>query len=96
MARSEKFIKKVLIAEGGDKITNDPNDSGGLTKYGISQKAFPNVDIRNLTEEKAIAIYKKLYCDPCKIDLIKDELLALHVFDFAVTSGVNRAIKTLQ
>ena len=96
MTRSEKFIKKVLIAEGGDKITNDPSDSGGLTKYGISQKAFPNVDIRNLTEEKAIGIYKEIYCDPCKIDLIKDELLALHVFDFAVTSGVNRAIKTLQ
>jgi lysozyme family protein len=96
MERANKFIPKILFAEGGSKYTNDPNDSGGETKYGISKKAFPNLDIKNLTEVQAIAIYKKLYCDPCKIDLIKDEFLALHVFDFAVTSGVHRAIEVLQ
>lgn len=96
MTRSEKFIKKVLIAEGGDKVTDDPSDSGGLTKYGISQKSFPDVDIRNLTEADVISIYKKIYYDPCKCDFINDELLALHVFDFAVNAGIGRAIKTLQ
>jgi len=96
MTRAEKFIPKILFNEGGDKVTNDPNDSGGLTKYGISQKSFPNVDIKNLTEAKAIEIYKSIYFDPCKIDLIGDELLALHVFDFAVNSGNSRSIKILQ
>lgn len=96
MERADKFIPKILFAEGGSKYTNDPNDSGGETKYGISKKAFPNLDIKNLTEEQAIIIYKKMYFDPCKIDLIKDELLALHVFDFSVTSGTHRAIEILQ
>ncbi len=96
MTRSEKFIPKILFAEGGDKYTNDPDDSGGETKYGISKRSFPNLDIKNLTEAQAIAIYKKIYCDPCKIDLINDEFLALHVFDFAVTSGVHKSITTLQ
>lgn len=96
MTRAELFIKKILMNEGGSKYTNDPNDSGGETKYGISKKAFPNVDIKNLTEDQAISIYKKLYYDPCKLDLINDELLALHIFDFGVTSGIKRAVKAIQ
>jgi len=110
MTRAEKFIPKILFAEGGEKYTNDPNDSGAGTKYGISDARDGKVDgltdinndgkgdvkVENLTRDQAIGIYKKLYFDPCKIDLIKDEFLALHVFDFAVTSGVGRSIKTLQ
>lgn len=96
MERANKFIPKILFAEGGSKYTNDPDDSGGETKYGISKKAFPHLDIKNLTEEQAISIYKKKYFVPCKIDLIKDEFLALHVFDFSVTSSTSRAIKILQ
>ena len=64
MTRAEKFIRIVLLSEGGSKYTNDPKDAGGETKYGISKKAFPNVDIKNLTETDAIAIYKKMYYDP--------------------------------
>ena len=96
MTRAEKFIRIVLLSEGGSKYTNDPKDDGGETKYGISKKAFPRVDIKNLTEEDAISIYKKKYYDPCKCDLFNDELLALHVFDFGVNAGISRAIKTLQ
>jgi len=110
MTRAEKFIPKILFAEGGEKYTNDPNDSGAGTKYGISDARDGKVDgltdinndgkgdvkVENLTRDQAIEIYKKLYFDPCKIDLINDEFLALHVFDFAVNSGVGRSIKTLQ
>jgi len=96
MGRAEKFIRIVLLSEGGSKYTNNPNDAGGETKYGISKKAFPNVDIKNLTEVDAILLYKKMYYDACKCDLFNDELLALHVFDFGVNSGISRSIKTLQ
>ena len=96
MIRAEKFIRIVLLSEGGSKYTNDPNDAGGETKYGISKKAFPNVDIKNLTEADAISLYKKMYYDPCKCDSFNDELLALHVFDFGVNAGISRSIKTLQ
>jgi lysozyme family protein len=94
MNRFDNFIKVILRNEGG--LANDPSDSGGLTKYGISKAAYPNVDIRNLTLDDAEAIYKRDYYDPCKIDQITDSKLALHVFDFAVNAGVGRAIKHLQ
>lgn len=94
--RSGKFIQKILALEGGSKITNDPSDSGGQTKYGISKKAFPNVNVINLTEQQAIDIYKNNFYNVCMIDSINDELLALHVFDFAVNAGIGRSVKTLQ
>jgi hypothetical protein len=44
--------------EGGGKLVSD---TGGLTKWGISSNANPNVDIANLTREQAIQIYKDKY-----------------------------------
>lgn len=55
------FIKRTFDYEGkGGEVTTD---TGGLTKYGISQKSNPDVDIHNLTPEKATDIYKKRYYD---------------------------------
>lgn len=48
-------------AEGG--YINDPDDPGGETKYGISKKYHPNLDIKNLTLDQAINIYKLEYWD---------------------------------
>jgi lysozyme family protein len=94
MTRFEKFIPIIFKNEG--ILSDNVNDKGGLTKYGISQKAYPNLDIKNLTKKQAEAIYKKDYYDKCRIDDIKEELLALHVFDMAVNAGNSRAIKMLQ
>jgi lysozyme family protein len=33
------FIDTTIKHEGGDKYTNDPNDSGGETKFGVTKKA---------------------------------------------------------
>ena len=53
------IIDHVLESEGGSKITKDPLDPGGTTKYGISQRAYPNTDIENLTEgEKFYRVWK--------------------------------------
>ncbi len=60
----EKAISFVLKWEGG--YSNDPYDSGGETKYGISKRSYPNLDIKNLTLEQAKEIYKRNYWD--KID----------------------------
>lgn len=89
-------IKKVIIHEGGSKITDDPNDSGGLTKYGISQKAYPGLDIRNLTEAQAIAIYKRDYWDRIGGDKILSYNVAYALFDQAVNRGVSSALKIAQ
>jgi lysozyme family protein len=94
MTRFEKFIPIIFKNEG--ILSDNVNDAGGLTKYGISQRAYPNLDIRNLTKQQAEEIYKRDYYDVCKIDLIENELLALHVFDMAVNAGVGRSIRMLQ
>lgn len=94
MTRFDKFIEVIFRNEG--ILSDDVNDKGGLTKYGISQNAYPNLDIRSLTKEKAQEIYKHDYYDACKIDSIENELLALHLFDMAVNAGVGRSIRMLQ
>ena len=35
------------------KISKNENDPGGITKYGISKRAYPHLDIENLTPEQA-------------------------------------------
>ena len=50
----EEAVKSVLKHEGG--YVNDPKDPGGETNFGISKRAFPDLDIKNLTEEDAIEI----------------------------------------
>lgn len=87
-----EFIKAVgftLKWEGGDKITNDPKDPGGLTKYGISKRAFPNLDIANLTLEQAQEIYHDKYWSALNLDG-KPFPIACSQFDAAVNCGVSR------
>ena len=83
----------ILINEGG--YVNDPHDKGGETKYGISKRAYPNIDIKNLSIEQARAIYHRDYWLRCKCEFLPDAL-SVAVFDYAVNSGVKRAIKDLQ
>jgi len=78
----------VVGAEGG--YVNDPNDPGGETKYGISKRSFPDVDIANLTLEQAQQIYLTRYWEPLQID-DKPWNIALLKFDAAVNQGANFA-----
>ena len=92
----EDAVNKTLELEGF--LSNDKNDSGGLTKYGISQKAYPNEDIKNLTLEKAKFLYKRDYWDANKCGDILDKAIAMQIFDIAVNGGlvvVQRAINAM-
>jgi lysozyme family protein len=53
-AAFEAAVAVTIDHEGGDKLVRD---SGGLTKYGISQRAYPTEDIANLTLDRAKSIY---------------------------------------
>lgn len=90
---SEEAIKNVLGREGG--YANNPADRGGETKYGISKRSYPNLDIANLTREEAAAIYKKDYWDAMNIDQLPPEMREV-VFDAAVNQGKDFASKALQ
>lgn len=79
--------------EGG--YVNDPQDPGGATKYGISQAAFPDTNIANLTVPQAIDFYYTGYWLPSGADSLPVGL-DLWVFDCAVNSGPGTAVKMLQ
>ena len=85
---------KVILTEEGD-LSNHPEDPGGLTKYGISQRAYPNLDLRNLRIEDAEALYRRDYWQPIHGDDLPNGL-ALLVFDSAVNMGARAAVKLLQ
>jgi|SRR5271157_1584796 len=90
MARFDLAIQVVLRNEGG--LVEDSADPGGLTNYGISQKSYPSLDIRNLTRAQAMEIYLR---DFWKFDGILDQPVATKVFDATVNMG-HIAIKILQ
>ncbi len=82
---------RILGNEGG--YTNNPADPGGETNWGISKRSYPDVDIANLTQAGAKAIYLRDFWNP-----IGDAHPAVkfQVFDFAVNSGIQTAIRKLQ
>jgi len=91
----EDYLTVILRHEGG--YINHKNDPGGETNFGICKRAYPNLDIKNLTVEQASIIYNKDYWLPMNLDLIEDnELLKLHLFDMGVNSGTKNAVKLLQ
>jgi lysozyme family protein len=94
MAAFETAFGKVLQHEGG--YVDDPNDPGGETKYGISKRQYPDVDVRNLTHEQAGRIYRRDYWEKIRGDEIEPQFVAENLFDFAVNAGVPRAVRTLQ
>jgi len=83
----------VLQMEGG--YVNDPNDPGGETNFGISKKAYPNVDIKNLTVEEARDIYHRDYWKRCRCDELPRQI-AISLFDSAVNQGCRVAVRIMQ
>ena len=81
--------------EGGDKITDDPNDAGGLTKYGISKRANPDLDIANLTYDQAKDIYRSRYWTAGGCDFLPKPLNIVQ-FDACVNHGITNATKFIQ
>jgi lysozyme family protein len=84
----ERAFKFAISAEGG--YVNDPDDPGGETKFGISKRAYPSVDIAALTAEQAKEIYRRDYWERAGCDALKWPLNIL-VFDAAVNQGVSFA-----
>jgi lysozyme family protein len=76
--------------------SNDPDDPGGATRWGIAKKFHPSVDVKNLSKEGAVAIYKERYWDALSLDSITSQHIRWKVFDMAVNLGVDRAARFLQ
>lgn len=89
----EQAVSIVMKIEGG--YVDDKNDPGGATKWGISQRSFPMVDIKNMTDEQARSLYFNHYWLLGKCSMLP-ERIRLIFFDMCVLNGVYAATKTLQ
>lgn len=88
VADFEQAVAFVFRHEGG--YVNDPDDPGGETKYGISKRSYPWLDIAHLTQADAKQVYFDDYWKPSGAMHLAMPL-ALVVFDTAVNMGVGRA-----
>lgn len=94
----KEAVKIVLKLEGGETVTNDPDDPGGTTKFGISAAAHPDLGpegVMALTESEAMKIYFRDYWEPVKAGDLPAPL-RLAVFDSAVNQGVKKASELIQ
>ena len=87
--RFKKSLEFTLKWEGG--YSNDKDDPGRETNFGISKRYHPNIDVKNLTKEQAAAIYYSDYW--LKSGAILTQWPAcLAIFDTAVNLGVPRVL----
>ena len=84
---------RLIGHEGG--YVNNPDDPGGETNWGISKRSYPNIDIKNLTRDGAKAIYLRDFWNRIKGDKLYDGV-AYQLFDFAVNSGIETAVRYFQ
>jgi lysozyme family protein len=89
----ERAVANVLKHEGG--FSDNPNDAGGMTRYGISQHAYPKLDIKTLTLEQATGIYRTDYWAAIQGDELP-AAVGFALLDWAVNSGVTASIQGLQ
>lgn len=91
-----------LRAEGG--YVDDPADPGGATNMGITlatyrqwsdDQALGPVQVQDMTERTARAIYRSLYWNPLRADALPAGV-DLSVFDMGVNAGIWGSARLLQ
>lgn len=97
-----RSLQLVLAHEGG--YVNHPDDPGGATNKGVTQRVYDAYrtnkglgkrSVRSITQAEVAEIYDRQYWDEAWCDKLPAGL-DYAVFDYAVNSGVNRALKDLQ
>lgn len=90
--------------EGGDKYTNDPDDLGGPTKFGVTLRTLQEWradltltadDVKNLTREEAEAIYRKKFWFNTQVCHLPDGIQPI-AFDICVLEGQREEVAILQ
>lgn len=81
---------------GHKSYVNDPDDPGGETKFGITKRSYPLLNIRDLTIDKAKEIYCRDWWVKNNYNHIVNNQLAEKLFNISVTTGSVQAVKWLQ
>src|SRR5579872_6087782 len=88
----------LLTDEGGYVSSGQARaagDAGGETKYGISKREYPDIDIASLTEDDAEAIYWRDFWTKFHFERLPDQIAA-KMLSLSVVMGPGHAIKCLQ
>lgn len=101
MAKAERLIPKLLRWEGG--FVNDPDDAGGATNKGVTIATFRKFygedatieQLKHITDEQWLNIFKVGYWDKYKADDIRDQSIANLCVDWLYNSGIV-AVKRVQ
>lgn len=86
-------FENTIGLEGG--YSNDPDDLGGETKFGISHKSYPFIDIKELTADMAKQIYHRDFWMRLRLDELRGDI-ATEIFDTAVNMGRKVAVEFAQ
>lgn len=96
-------IQQQILKYEGSSFTNDPNDPGGATKYGWTLKTYQNIypsatidDIKNLTQEAAMALYEQYWWDKYGASQVISIPLAATLLLAQINMGSMRPNKLLQ
>lgn len=90
-----KAFEELIGVEGG--YVFDPLDKGGETKYGITKRTYPHLDIKSLSLQDAKDIYYKDFWNTSRMNLDDFEYeLAYELFDTGVNAGMGTARRMLQ
>jgi len=92
----EAFLKALdaaLADEGG--YVNSPDDPGGATRFGISQRQYPDLDIARLTRAEATAIYYRDWWQRFEFGSLPEPIGA-KLFNLAINIGPRPATLCLQ
>ena len=84
---------EIVVGVEGNYV-NDPADPGGETKFGISKRSYPDVDIAALTLDEAKAIHRRDFWDPYKCGDMPWRW-ALAIYDTELNQG-SRAVAWAQ
>jgi lysozyme family protein len=91
----ENFDRAFLLVIGAEgKPTDDPDDPGGFTIWGLAKRYHPEIDA-NTTIEYARQVYRKKYWDVIGGDALPSPL-DIAAFDCAVNPGTGVAIGLLK
>lgn len=95
-------LARVLAHEGG--YVNHPRDPGGATNRGVTQRVYDDWrvnrrlhprSVKHIQQNEVEEIYRKQYWDAVKGDELPTGV-DYAIFDLAVNSGTNRAVRFLQ
>ena len=95
MAAQFKDVKSLIISEEGG-YSNDPYDFGGETKFGISKRSYPHLDIKNLTVEQALEIYEHDWWNRYRLSEFKNQDVANKLMLAIINMGDGDATRHLQ